>query len=138
MNNPLRIAHMLIRGSGALLLVLGIPIWIGKTDGLIPLHVLFGVVLVLSLWTLAYLASQAGLRARLVALTFLWGLLAALLGLSQGHLVDGNAHWLIQVLHLLVGVGAIGLGEGLAVQIKGRATPVSRDPGRLHSGTGDR
>ena len=118
MKNPARIAQMLIRGTGVLLLLLGIPIWTGNADGLVPLHMLLGFVLVLSLWGLAYLASQLGVSPRIVGLAYLWGLLAPILGLSQEHLASGNAHWLIQILHLLVGLVAIGIGEMLGAQLK--------------------
>jgi hypothetical protein len=33
-------------------------------------------------------------------------------------LLTGDFHWIIQVLHLLVGLGAIGQAEGLAARIK--------------------
>ena len=118
MKTPVRVAQMVIRGAGALLLLLGIPIWTGTADGLVPLHVLFGVVLVVALWSLAYLFARSGSSARLVAVAILWGLLAPILGLSQEHLLTGSAHWLIQALHLLVGLGAIGIGEMLAMQLK--------------------
>ena len=121
MKTPVRVAQMVIRGAGALLLLLGIPIWTGTADGLVPLHVLFGVVLVVALWSLTYLFARSGLSAWLVGVAILWGLLAPILGLSQEHLLTGSGHWLIQVLHLLVGLGAIGIGEMLAMQLKRRA-----------------
>ena len=121
MKNVATIAQMLIRGCGTLLILLGIPIWTGKADGLVPIHLLLGLLLVLSLWTLAYVAAQSGANIRIVALAFLWGLVAAILGLAQEHLLTGNAHWLIQILHLAVGLVAIGLGEMLGVQIERRA-----------------
>ena len=47
------------------------------------------------------------------------------LGLTQDQMLLGDAHWVIRVLHLLVGLGAIGQSEGLAVRIRrARAVPV--------------
>jgi hypothetical protein len=43
-----------------------------------------------------------------------------MLGLTQTQLLPGSAHWLIQVLHLLVGLGAISLAETLGRQIQAR------------------
>jgi hypothetical protein len=41
--------------------------------------------------------------------------------LNQARLLPGDFHWIIQVLHLLVGLAAIGLGEDLAGRIRNRA-----------------
>jgi hypothetical protein len=74
-------------------------------------------VLVLSLWVLAVRAAQVGVSRGLVVLALVWGLILPILGLTQTRLAPGNAHWTIQILHLLVGLGAIGQGEALAVGI---------------------
>jgi hypothetical protein len=107
------VAHMTIRISGLLLLLLGIAIWTGRGDGLIPVHRVLGFVLVLSLWTLSLLAARAGVPVKWVALAVAWGLVAPIVGLTQDGLLTGGWHWTIQVLHLMIGVGAIGLGENL-------------------------
>ncbi|MGH2410371.1 MAG: hypothetical protein ACRDGS_08405 [Chloroflexota bacterium] len=115
------VAQALIRGLGLLLIILGIIIWTGKSDGIIPLHRFLGIVIVLALWTLAYVASRSGVSAGLIALAVAWGLVAPILGLSQEHVLTGNGHWIIQILHLLIGLGVIALGEMLALRIKGIA-----------------
>ena len=79
-----------------------------------------GFLLVLGLWTLAALAARAGAQPSLVALAAVWGLIVPILGLNQDRLLAGSAHWLIEVLHLLVGLGAIGQAEGLAARIRER------------------
>jgi hypothetical protein len=109
---------MTIRVSGVLLILLGIAIWTGHTDQVIPVHELLGFVLVLSLWALSYLAARAGVTMRWVVVAVAWGLLAPILGLTQQGLLTGDWHWTIQVLHLLVGLGAIGQGENLALRMK--------------------
>jgi hypothetical protein len=111
------IAQMLVRITGLILIVLGILFWTGNADALIPVHALLGFVLVLSLWTLAGLAARAGVQPGLVALAAVWGLIVPIVGGTQDQLLPGNAHWVIQVLHLLLGLGALGLAEGLAVRI---------------------
>ena len=45
------------------------------------------------------------------------------LGLTQALLLNGSAHWIVQVLHLLVGLGAIGLAEMLT-----RRTGLTKGP----------
>ena len=110
--------HWLIRITGLGQIILGTLFWIIQNDALIPVHVLVGSVLVISLWVLAFLAAQAGVDWRWAALAIAWGLIVVILGLAQTRLLPGPAHWLIQLLHLLVGLGAIGQGEGLSAGIR--------------------
>ena len=114
MNRLATAVHMTLRGSGVLLILLGLAIWTGRADGIIPVHEVLGFVLVLSLWTLAFLAARVGVQRGLVVAGFAWGLIAPILGLTQANLLTNNWHWIIQILHLLVGLAAIGTGEGLA------------------------
>jgi hypothetical protein len=128
--NLASLAQMTVRGTGVLLLLLGIWIWTGRGDQAIPIHMLLGFLLVLGLWTLAFLAARARVATGLAALGFGWGLLAPLLGLTQENLVTGDLHWVIQVVHLLVGLGAIGIAERLGAGIRAAGTGGVRDPGR--------
>jgi hypothetical protein len=118
------IAHTLVRLAGLTAIVLGVLFWTGNVRGLIPVHMLLGLVLVLSLWTLAFLAARAGVDRGFVTLAVVWGFVVPVLGLTQGQLLPGDYHWVIQVVHLLVGLGAMGQGEGLAARIK--QAPVRR------------
>ena len=123
MRTATTIVRTLIRLTGLVQIVLGVLFWTGNARGLIPLHMLVGFVLVLSLWVMAALAARAGVQPGLVALAAVWGLVVPVLGLAQDRLLPGSAHWLIQVLHLLVGLGAIGQGEALAARILRRPVP---------------
>ena len=118
------IAHTLVRLAGLTAIVLGVLFWTGNAQVLIPVHMLIGLVLVLSLWTLAFLAAQAGVNRGFVALAVVWGFIVPVLGLTQGQLLPGDYHWVIKVVHLLVGLGAMGQGDGLAARIK--QAPVHR------------
>jgi hypothetical protein len=131
------VLQMLVRLSGLTLIVLGVLFWTGHALTLIPVHMLVGFVLVLSLWTLAVLAARAGVHPGLVILAMLWGGLVPVLGLTQDRLLPGDAHWVIQVLHLLVGLGAIGQAEGLAARIKGRQPFRARAEGKRQPATGN-
>jgi hypothetical protein len=118
------IARMLLGISGPTALVLGVLFWTGNALTLIPIHMLAGIVLILALWTLAILAAVSGVPRGLVALAIVWGLIVPILGMTQTRLLPGDAHWVIQVLHLLIGIGAMALGQGLASRIKQLLTPV--------------
>jgi len=122
MKNVTTALQMFVRLDGLALIVLGTLFWTGNALDLVPVHMLLGITLVLALWTLAALAAVARVNPGLVALAFVWGLIVPILGLTQTRLLPGSAHWLVQILHLLVGLGAIGQAEGLAARIKGRQT----------------
>lgn len=114
MQTATTIALMVLRFTGLAQIVLGLLFWTGNSLSLIPVHMLLGFVLVISLWSLAGLAAGAGAHPGIVVLALLWGVLVPVLGLTQQRLLPGDLHWLVQVLHLLVGLTAIGLGERLA------------------------
>lgn len=118
MNTAVTVVHMTIRVSGVLLILLGLAIWTGRADQTVPIHEFLGFVLVLSLWTLSFFAARAGVPLRWVVLAVAWGLVAPILGLTQQNLVTGDWHWTIQILHLLIGLGAIGQGENLAARMR--------------------
>ena len=108
------ILQWVIRMTGLIQLILGIIIWKGNADFLIIYHILVGSILVIGLWVLAYQAWRAGVSKWLVILTAVWGLILPIWGLAQDKLLPETGHWIIQVLHLLCGVGAVGIAEMLA------------------------
>jgi len=118
MSRTVTAVHMTLRISGALLILLGLAIWTGRADAIIPVHEFLGFVLVLALWTLAFFGARAGVPRGIVIAAIAWGLIAPLLGLTQANLLTNNWHWVIQVLHLLVGLAAIGTGEGLVQRMR--------------------
>lgn len=112
------IAQMTIRVCFVVLIVLGVLFWTGRADSLIPLHQFLGFILVLALWTLAVLAARSHVPVVLVAIAILWGLLLPIFGLTQVRILPGSFHWIVQVLHLLVGLAAVGQAENLARRIR--------------------
>jgi hypothetical protein len=119
---PALVARWLVRVAGLVQILLGALFWTGNAVTLVPLHILVGLLLVVGLWTLAFFAARAGVEPGFVIVVVLWGLLLPVFGLYQDRLLTGDAHWVIRVLHLLVGLAAIGQGEGLA----GRMTQARR------------
>ena len=120
-----RIAVNVLRASVLLALILGILFWTGNATSLVLVHMGLGILAVLSLWTLgaAIASTKGGIGLAIGA--FVWGILVAALGLTQGTLLAGSTHWVIQVLHLLVGLAAIGLGEMLARRYRRVTTAVT-------------
>lgn len=114
MKTATTVFQLLVRITGLIQIVLGALIWIGIGASLISVHIVSGSVLVLALWALAVVAARAGVERGLVVAAVAWGLILPVLGLTQQRLVPGPSHWLIQALHLLLGLGALGLAENLA------------------------
>jgi hypothetical protein len=117
--------QMGIRAGWLVQLALGLAFWTGNLLGLVDLHQLLGILLVLALWTLAALAHRAGVPGGLVAAAGVWGLVVVIVGLTQRELLTGSAHWVIEVVHLLLGIGLVGLAERLATTAKARLAPVA-------------
>jgi uncharacterized membrane protein len=112
------IAQMTVRLCFVVLIVLGVLFWTGRADSLIPLHQLLGFILVLGLWTLAVLAARSQVPVALVVIAILWGFLLPIFGLTQTRIAPGSFHWVVQILHLLVGLAAVGQAENLARRIR--------------------
>lgn len=109
----------IVRYGGLLTLVLGALLWAGTMDGLKNIHMLFGILVVLALWLLAAAFTQATKGGMpLVASAFALGLAQAILGMTQEQILPTTGHWVIQIVHLLLGIGVIGVGEMMTMQMK--------------------
>jgi hypothetical protein len=125
MKPAITILQNAIRILGAVLIVLGFLFWTGHALGLVRFHMSLGFALVVLLWILAGIGTWAGVHLWLLISASLWGLLVIVFGVTMGALLPGRSHELIRVLHFLIGLGAIGLSEGVAARIK-RRTQVKR------------
>lgn len=115
----IRIASIVLRVCGILAVVLGLLFWTGNALALIQIHMLLGVLVVLSLWVIgvAQAFTPSGSWA-LAAGVLLYGVLVIVLGVSQRSLLVGPYHWVIQLLHLLVGALAVGIGQIAAARAR--------------------
>ena len=118
LRNATALALWTSRGAAAVLLALGVYIWTGSADQLITLHVVVGVLLVLSLWTIAAIAASSGVSAVIVGVAVVWSFVAVLLGLTQEELVTGDWHWTIQALHLVIAMAMVGWCQVLVVLMR--------------------
>ena len=105
-----RIAAMTLRVIFLVNLVLGMLFWthtlVGQSAaGWKLLHMALGILFVAALWLLGALQAMRGGPIGLMVGTFVLGLLLAIIGFVQ----DETA-WL-QIIHVLLALGAIGLGE---------------------------
>jgi hypothetical protein len=63
--------------------------------------------------------------------TIVWALVVLAVGLSQKGLLTGSLHWIVQVIHLLLGIASIGLASVLAAKVlpaKAKVDWASPDP----------
>jgi hypothetical protein len=107
-----------VRIAGILTLILGLAHWGGRLYNLLNFHMALGVAVVLSMWVLAGLALRRGLSPGLAIGAAVWGLTTLALGPTQTRLLQGDLHWIVQVAHLLLGLGAIVLGILLAKSLR--------------------
>jgi hypothetical protein len=95
-----------VAGLGAL--TLGLLFWIANLN-FISIHMLFGLIVALSLLILGIVGVfTRGLRL-LGAIGIVYALIVPTFGVTQATLLEGSLHWLIQTAHLLVGLGALAL-----------------------------
>ena len=112
-----RIVSNVLRASALLALILGILNWIGVLpDSLVAIHMLLGIIVVLSLWILGGVIATTRGGIGLALGAFVLGLITLGVGLTQQQLLPepNSAHWVIQVIHLLLGLSAIGMGEAIS------------------------
>lgn len=114
MKSIVLIARLLISLFGIALVVLGILFWTGHALSLLQLHMMLGGLFVLSLWILVVVGLLVRGTRAFAVVVFIWSLIVPALGVAQVSLMPGSDHWVIQALHLLVGLIAMGLGHGLA------------------------
>lgn len=137
-----RIISLIARLALMATMVLGLLFWIAHLSflsmllsilaqiGFTSIHEVFGFTGVLFL----LLLSAVALRTRGVRMLALAGVIYAFLvpvfGLNQAIILVGNLHWLIQVTHLLVGIGAMYLALGIEkryqqLKLGGQSAPSS-------------
>lgn len=120
----IKVAQWVLRISAIIVLVLGILFWTNVVDasgGILLAHMLLGILVVLALWTIGIAQGLMGGSFGIGMATAIWGLLTLAVGLFQTRWILGSAHWVIQVIHLILGLGAIGLGEMAAARAKRQA-----------------
>jgi uncharacterized membrane protein len=100
--------QMILRATFVINLILGIAFWTGHESGGWKLvHMLLGIVFVAALFWIGAAQAMRGGSLGITAGTFVIGLALAIVGLTQEGV---DAGW-IKVVHLLLALLAIGLGE---------------------------
>ncbi|MGI5130970.1 hypothetical protein ACQEVB_29485 [Pseudonocardia sp. CA-107938] len=111
----------IVRIAGIVQILLGLSIWIGIGSNLYSIHIGNGLLIVIGLWLLALLALVARGRAGLAGFALVWGLALPAFGMVQADILVGSFHWLVRVLHLLMGLIALATADALAKHVLTRA-----------------
>jgi hypothetical protein len=89
-------------------LTLGMVIWFVHVSS-VNLHIALGLAITLILLVFSVIALTTSGMRRLGVIGILYTCVLPGLGLTQYTLLVGNLHWLVQVFHMLVGIGSVGL-----------------------------
>jgi hypothetical protein len=118
----MKIATMVIQNAvrvlGLILLVLGFMFWSGRNFDLIPVHMRLGEILVSLLWIISAMGLRAGVKPGMVLGAMFYGLIVVAFAMRMGGFLPGGAHEVIRIVHLLFGLGAMGLVEMIGAKIK--------------------
>jgi hypothetical protein len=116
-------ARMALRLTFLIQIILGLIIWTGQFDALIPIHVLDGILFVLALLAMAFFGARAGVSGGLVGMTVVWAVLVPAIGLIQVPLMDAGTPLVLQLVHLVVGVAAMGTAEAVGRRMTSAQEP---------------
>jgi uncharacterized integral membrane protein len=109
-----RILLMLMRVGAGVQVVVGLGLWSGRWYSLAGMHRTVGIAYVILLWVLAVLAMAQRRSIKLALFGLLWGLVVAALGFAQQGILMGDLHWIVRVVHLVIGLAAMPIAEQLA------------------------
>jgi hypothetical protein len=108
----IRIASVVLSFAGLLALIMGLLVWTNSAPNLVQMHMLLGLLAVGALWFIgigqAFSKSGSWLIA---ACALVVGAAMIILGLNQSALMLGPSHWVIQIVHLVLGLLVIGIGH---------------------------
>jgi hypothetical protein len=112
--SPVLVTQIVARVIAVVQVALGIVVWTGHGDSLIPVHIAVGLLLVVDLWAAVALGLRSSAPTGLVVLALVWSVGMPVFGLVQANVLTGDLHVAVQALHLVVGLAAVGLVEALA------------------------
>ena len=119
-----RVTIMVMRLCMLIVLILGIFFWIKRTDvsgsPLVLLHMGLGILIALLLVILGgFIVTVKEQNIGLAIGAFVLAICMVALGLRQQSILAGSSlHWIIQIVHLLLGLLAIGMAEMIAGRYK--------------------
>jgi hypothetical protein len=108
--NVVRIILWISRLAGLGATILGLSHWLGWFS-LIAFHMVFGLLVAFTLFVLSGIMIFTKRMKLPGILGMLFACLLPVFGIIQSTLLIGDVHWLIQVIHLLVGIIAVAITQ---------------------------
>ncbi len=117
MNSFQRVLRLVILVTGIFQVLLGVVLWTGHARQLVPLHMAVGLLFVLALLIQSFRAFAAGASRGFASFLALWVAGVLVFGMTQAAILPGPLHWVVRVLHLLVGGLAMGFARTLGARV---------------------
>ena len=114
------VLNVLIRAAAGSALVLGLAFWLGYARALTLLHMGLGIGLVVCVWATSWVAWSSNTRRGLAALGVVCGVITWAVGITQSVVLPGPFHWVVQVVHLALGIITTAVGLRLANAVSHR------------------
>ena len=113
----IRIAAAVLTLAGSLALISGLLFWTGTVLNLMALHMLLGFLAVGALWVIGLAQVFADGGSWMIAVcALIVGAGMIVIGMMQSSLMVGEFHWVIQLIHLALGLLTIGVGHMAAAR----------------------
>lgn len=106
-----KVLLMLMRLTWLVGLILGLYIWTSHGYSVLKPHIALGFTSALLLMLILLTGIAAKAKPIHILLAAVWVVLLPVIGFGQLHWLPGANHWLIRVVHLLIGLFAIGSAE---------------------------
>jgi hypothetical protein len=120
-----RPALTLIRLCVGIQLVMGIALWTGRGYQWVGVHRGIGLLLVLLLVVEIVIAAMRRVSAPVLALAVAWALLLPALGMTQQRILPGDTHWIVRVIHLVIGVASAPIAAILVMRGEAATKPTA-------------
>jgi|SRR5579863_553533 len=121
----IKLLQWLVRIAGLGALALGLSFWFPSARAPLSLHMTLGGIVALALAILAVWALIDRIRIPAAIVALLWAAAVVCVGTVQDWWVGAGSHLVVEIVHPLLGIGAIGLAEMLAAAIARKRTSLA-------------
>jgi uncharacterized membrane protein len=122
----IKMLQWLVRIGGLGALALGVSFWFPSARPPLTLHMTLGGIVAISLAILAVWALIDRVRVSAAVAALLWAAAVVYVGTVQDWWVGAGTHLAVEIVHPLLGIGAIGLAEMLAPAITRKRASLGR------------
>lgn len=114
-----RIASATLTAAGLLALISGLVIWTGAALNLISMHMMLGLLAVGALWIIGIAQAVSKGGSWIIAgAAITVGAIMIVIGWNQASIMAGEFHWVIQIVHLILGLLTVGVGHMAAARYR--------------------